>query len=229
MTSTRLLAGSLAALVFAALIFLVWPGLDLGAAALFARGGGRFVGQTPTGEALRRIAADLPLLIMTTFALLFVARKRGWTRLWAPSGAGLLVMALSLVLGPGLLVNVVLKDHSHRPRPAQVVEFGGTERFQPFYSFAGECPRNCSFVSGEGSAAFWTLAPALLVPPPVRLVAVAAALVFGTTTGVLRMAFGGHFLSDTVFAALLTWLVVVGCWRLVAARTGEAPDRAKER
>lgn len=227
MTSTRLLAASLAALVFAAMIFVLGPGLDLRVAAFFARAGGGFVGQTPTGEALRRIAADLPVGIMAAFALLFVARRLGWARLWAPNGAGLLVMALSLALGPGLLVNTVLKDHSHRPRPAQVMEFGGTERFQPFFSFSGECPRNCSFVSGEGSSAFWTLAPAMLLPPPARLVALAAAVAFGAATGTLRMAFGGHFLSDTVFAALLTWLVVLGCWRLVARVTGQVPGQAE--
>ena len=31
----------------------------------------------------------------------------------------------------------------------------------------------------------------------------------GAATGVLRMAFGGHFLSDVVFAALFTLLLVI--------------------
>ena len=39
--------------------------------------------------------------------------------------------------------------------------------------------------------------------------AVAAAMGVGAATGVLRMAFGGHFLSDVVFAALFTLLLVI--------------------
>ena len=135
-------------------------------------------------------------------------------------------MGLSLALGPGLLVNTMLKDHSHRPRPAQVQQFGGLEAFRPFYRFDGACLRNCSFVSGEGSTAFWTVAPALLVPLAYRAPAVAAALLFGAMTGLLRMAFGGHFLSDTVFGALLTWLVILACWRLAALLAGEPPGAA---
>jgi len=127
-------------------------------------------------------------------------------------------MVLSLALGPGLLVNVGLKDHWHRPRPVQVTAFGGPDAFRPFDTRDGQCRRNCSFVSGEGSSSFWTVAPALLAPPPWRTLALGAALLFAAATGLLRMAFGGHFLSDTLFAALLTWFVIAATWALVFRR-----------
>ena len=221
--STRLIAASLGALALAALVFVVWPGLDLRAAALFAGPDGHFSGDTPLGRTARHLFETVPFAVMTGYGALYALKRLGGVRLWAPNGAGLLVMALSLVLGPGLLVNTVLKDHSHRPRPAQVDQLGGTEAFRPFYRFDGACLRNCSFVSGEGSTAFWTVAPALLVPLAYRVPAIAAALVFATMSGLLRMAFGGHFLSDTVFGALFTWLVILACWRLVAALSGEPP------
>ena len=43
-------------------------------------------------------------------------------------------MLFLLLLGPGLLVNVVLKDNSTgRARPSQVLEFGGSHQFSsPF-------------------------------------------------------------------------------------------------
>jgi membrane-associated PAP2 superfamily phosphatase len=59
------------------------------------------------------------------------------------------------------------------------------------------------------------VAPALLAPPPFRAAAVGAALLFTAATAVLRMAFGGHYLSDVVFAALFTWLVVLSLYRLI--------------
>jgi lipid A 4'-phosphatase len=37
---------------------------------------------------------------------------------------------LVFLLGPGLIVNVILKDHWGRPRPRQVDLFGGTMQYQ---------------------------------------------------------------------------------------------------
>ena len=67
------------------------------------------------------------------------------------------------------------------------------------------------------------MAPALLAPPPLRAAAVAAALLFGTAVSALRIAAGGHYLSDTVFAGLLTWLVIILSWRLVTRLAGVSP------
>jgi lipid A 4'-phosphatase len=87
-----------------------------------------------------------------------------------------------------------------------------------------QCGRNCSFVSGEASSAFWTLAPALLAPPPVRPLAVGAALVFGSGVAALRMAFGGHYLSDSLISGLLTILLVLGLHRAFFGRVKPAPS-----
>ena len=209
------LAVALVLILVTAVVFGVFPGLDLEAAGLFYSGGNRFVGHNIWGESLRRVFYWTPFVVFAIMLALFLIRRAGRDLHWAPSGRGILFLAISLALGPGLLVNTVLKDHSHRPRPVQVLEFGGMLPFRPFYSFDGACRRNCSFVSGEGSAAFWTVAPALLAPVRIQPVALAGALVFGIATSLLRMAFGGHFLSDTIFAALFTWLGVIAIWRAV--------------
>ena len=75
-----------------------------------------------------------------------------------------LFLIVSLVLGPGLLVNTVLKDHWARPRPGMVTNFGGTMTFRRGGIHAAPATRNCSFVSGETSSAVWLTAPALLLP-----------------------------------------------------------------
>src|SRR5215813_15199465 len=130
-----------------------------------------------------------------------------FTRMLMSARAAVFLVA-TLVLGPGLLVNVTLKDYWPRSRPIDVPEFNGSERFVPWWDPRGVCPKNCSFVAGESAGAFWTLAPAALAPPPWRPLAYAAAVAFGVAVSALRIAFGGHFFTDTVFAGVLMFLIV---------------------
>lgn len=200
---------ALALLILTGAIFALAPELDLAAARYFLRDGA-FVGITPFGETLRTIGHQAPFWLLGLGAAGWALRKAGLTRRRAPGSRAMLYLALTMAIGPGVLVNVVLKDNSHRPRPVQTQELGGKWEFRPWYRFDGQCERNCSFVSGEASSAFWTLAPALLAPAPLRPLAVGAALVFGTSVAALRMAFGGHYFSDSLMSALLTILLVLG-------------------
>jgi lipid A 4'-phosphatase len=137
-----------------------------------------------------------------------------WVKLMRPNrpllirGRAILFLVITLALGPGLLANGILKAQWGRPRPVEVTQFGGKEHYVPWWSNRGTCPSNCSFVSGEAATAAWTLAPAVLVPMPWRPVALGAAALFTLAIGVLRMAFGGHFLTDVVFGALMAAFVV---------------------
>jgi lipid A 4'-phosphatase len=119
-----------------------------------------------------------------------------------------LFLIMSLALGPGLLVNVVLKEGWARPRPGMVTQFGGDYTFMPWWDPRGACDSNCSFVSGETSAAVWMAAPAILAPPPWSYVALAAAGLYGIAFACIRLLAGGHFLSDVIFAAIFTSLVI---------------------
>jgi membrane-associated phospholipid phosphatase len=105
-------------------------------------------------------------------------------------------------------VNVALKDSWGRPRPGHLKQFGGDQHFVPWWDPTGPCEKNCSFVSGESSAAFWTIAPAALAPPGWRALAYTAAIAFGATISASRMIMGGHFLSDVIFAGIFTFLVI---------------------
>ena len=119
-----------------------------------------------------------------------------------------LFLIISLALGPGLLVNVLLKEGWARPRPGNVIQFGGEHAFMPWWDPRGACDSNCSFVSGEVSSATWMTAPAILAPPPWRYVALGAAGLYGVAFASIRMLAGGHFLSDVIFAAVFTSLVI---------------------
>jgi lipid A 4'-phosphatase len=147
-------------------------------------------------------ALVLPAVIALVVKVLSPKRK-----LFMPARAIVFLIA-TLVLAPGLLVNILLKDHWHRPRPIDVTEFGGQQHFVPWWDPRGDCPNNCSFVSGDVSGAFWTIAPAALVPPQWRVLAYGAALMLGTVMAAFRVMAGGHFPSDVIFAGVFTFLII---------------------
>jgi lipid A 4'-phosphatase len=124
------------------------------------------------------------------------------------SGRAILFLMATIALGPGLLVNVMLKDHWGRPRPIDVTQFGGDQHFVAWWDPRGVCDKNCSFVSGDVSGAIWIIAPAALVPPPWRALAYGAALALGLGMAALRIMAGGHFFTDTVFAGVFTFLII---------------------
>jgi lipid A 4'-phosphatase len=124
------------------------------------------------------------------------------------SGRAVVFLLTTLLLSAGVLTNLTFKNYWGRPRPVTVTQFNGSEPFVAWWDPRGSCGRNCSFFSGEGATAFWTYAPAALTPLPWRPLAYAAATVFGVTTSVLRMAFGGHFFTDVAIAGLVTFLVI---------------------
>jgi membrane-associated PAP2 superfamily phosphatase len=123
-------------------------------------------------------------------------------------GRVVLFLVSTLALGPGLLVNGILKEHWHRPRPVQVTEFGGNRAYVDWWNPRGTCERNCSFVSGEAASAAWMFAPAMLAPPQWQIAAFAGAAIFTAVISVSRMAAGAHFLTDVLFAALLTVMLI---------------------
>lgn len=123
-------------------------------------------------------------------------------------GRTIAFLLITLTLSAGILTNLTFKSHWGRPRPVMVTEFNGPWKFVAWWDPRGQCGKNCSFFSGEGATAFWTLAPAALTPPAWRPVAYAGAVVFATLTSVLRMAFGGHFFTDVATAGLVAFLVI---------------------
>ncbi len=176
-------------------------------------------GARATPRATRAIhCGSRPIGCSAALTVLWLARRLGATNLAAPSGRAIIFLIASLTIGSGLIVNLGLKDHSHRPRPVHVSEFGGEMEFRPWYTFDGACKKNCAFASGEAASGFWMLAPALLAPPPWRALAIAASIVYGVATSALRLAFGGHFLSDVLIGGLISAIVVVALWRLLFPR-----------
>jgi lipid A 4'-phosphatase len=123
-------------------------------------------------------------------------------------GRAVIFLVLTFALGPGLLVNGILKEYWSRPRPAEVMTFGGDKAFVAWWDPRGTCDQNCSFVSGETSMAAWTFAPAVLIPGPLGAIAIGAATLFTLGMATMRLIAGGHFFTDVAFAILFTLLIV---------------------
>lgn len=192
------------------LLFGLYPQLDLKISALFfdpARyklwmGVSYPFWLARTGASWLTALVAAPAFVSLALKLLFPQRPA-----LLPGRAGL-VMIVTLALGPGLVVNDIFKDHWGRPRPIDVTVFTGPDPFLPWWDPRGPCPKNCSFVAGEPSGAFWTVAPAVLVPAPWRILATSAAVVFGMAVGLLRVAAGGHFFSDVAFSGVFTFVII---------------------
>jgi len=191
-------------------VFAIRPDLDLRLAAPFfdPAHGGFWRSYHPAWLRARDAATWLTALVaLPAVAALVVKLVRPSQPLKIP-GRAIVLMLTTLALAPGVVANLVLKEHWGRPRPIDVGEFGGDEHFRPWWDPRGDCPKNCAFVAGEPSGAFWTLAPAAVAPPQWRALAYGAALAFGAAVGVLRMAAGAHFFTDVVFAGVFTFLVI---------------------
>lgn len=116
---------------------------------------------------------------------------------------------LTLALGPGLLINLVLKDHWGRPRPYQIQAFGGNMSYLPPLML-GASSAHKSFPAGHASVgfslcAFWFLWRKR--KPRLSKLALILSLALGFIMGLGRIATGAHFLSDVLWSGFITFFI----------------------
>jgi len=138
-------------------------------------------------------------LIIASYGLIW-RKKNRWTR-----GASLI--ALVLLIGPGLLVNGILKPAFSRPRPREIVQLGGEQPYQPIFGFGKETDFNASFPSGHASIGFFLIAPAFLFRRKhrTRRMILIAGILFGSVMGLSRIVQGGHYLSDVIWSLAIIY------------------------
>ena len=141
----------------------------------------------------RALGLTLGIVMVAT-----LARRKAWggldTKAWA-------FLLLALLLGPGLIANLIFKDHWGRARPREVVEFGGMASFSPALIMQPTVHKNSSFVSGDASFGFFLPAFAYVVPRRLSRRTFWAAIGAGSCFGFARLLLGAHFLSDILYAA----------------------------
>ncbi|MGB1027950.1 MAG: phosphatase PAP2 family protein [Rhodospirillaceae bacterium] len=191
-----------------AAFFLTFPGVDKAVSHWFYSEADGFY--DPRGPGLEFIRMGVPALlygILLFLALLWLLSKLVGPPLGWFTGRHLTFLAGSLFLGPGVIVNLILKEYWGRARPSQILDFGGSQDFTPAILIADQCQSNCSFVSGHAALGFWAVALALILPKclpaALRQSALIAALVFGAGVGLARIVVGAHFLSDVLFSGII--------------------------
>jgi lipid A 4'-phosphatase len=139
--------------------------------------------------------------------------------------AGLFIIVY-LILGPGLIVNTIFKDTWGRPRPSEIVNFGGTETYRPFWS-PGSPGVGRSFPSGHAAIGFFIMAPFFVLrrkAPGWARRALAAGILYGMLMGLTRMIQGGHFLTDVIWAGCLVYLTGLFLYYLFRLNHEGLPD-----
>ncbi len=128
----------------------------------------------------------------------------------------LMLLILVFAIGPGLLVNGVMKPLWGRPRPRHITQLGGPVQFETFYSpklnvFTRDLFK--SMPSGHASMGFYFLSVAWvglrLKRKELLFFGLSMTLFFGFFLGLTRIAQGGHFFTDVLIAALVCWWSVL--------------------
>lgn len=149
-----------------------------------------------------RAVPFLTLLLLITPIALLIKNYRNQAK-FGSSKKYAFIIILSLWIGPGIIVNNVLKDHWGRPRPYQVLR--DHKEFSPFWRPHFTAINANSFPSGHASVGFFLGVP--LIALRRKKLGIAVSLFGGGLVGVVRILQGGHYLSDVVFAGLIVYLV----------------------
>ncbi len=170
--------------------------------------------------------------IMITMLVIGLTKRR-----FRPFLVYALFVFLAYIIGPGLIVNVLLKGLEiddfyigwSRPRPREIIQFGGTEQFYRIWEPAfldGLRNDNSSFPSGHVTSGAIFIAIFLVfnnvdfiaemlggkTKTKVTLINVfkygglVTAIITGLLLSVARISQGGHFASDCMYAFVFTWL-----------------------
>lgn len=189
------------------------PMLDMGISRFFFnQGHNQFISNDVTY--LFYEYGTIPAHIMTALAvaaylLSFCVAK--WKKWRAPA----LVWLLTVAIGAGVIVHGIFKEEWGRPRPKQVIEFGGAQEFRPFYkpNFHDQPEPSKSFSCGHCTMGFCFFALALagkrLNNQSMYYAGLCLAIFLGVGLSLTRIAQGGHFLSDTLASALVMWLTAI--------------------
>ncbi len=203
----------------------VWPQLDLNLAGLFI-GPDKSIASAQW-DWVRALNTYVPLLSRISAVGCFllwmlsavVVRLKPWR-------FALAFVAIATTVGPGIVVDTVVKDGFQRARPSQVQDFGGIRQFTPALQVAQQCTSNCSFVSGHTASAFMVAGLALLGGRS-RLWWLYGGVVFGLLTGFARMSVGAHWFSDVLWAGVVTLACCAAvAWWLKAVKPSYLTDQA---
>jgi lipid A 4'-phosphatase len=205
----------LACFAAASLLLVAFPRIDIYVSRMFFDNGFYLQQQWWTTLAHESMGSFLCISMIAVVGL-YVWNKLAKRNLCGVDGKRVVYLILVLIVGAGLIVNVVLKDNFGRARPRDIAEFGGSQLYTPPFVASNACHRNCSFSSGEAAGGFFAVAVAWALGR--RRALVVAGVGLGAFVSFCRVATGAHFFSDTVVSFFVMLLVadVLYCYLLSA-------------
>lgn len=215
----------LACFLVSSILLREFPAIDLGISGIFFNAGFHLKDQW-----WYRVARDCLVhfiwLSMASIVAIGVFNRLAKRNLCGIDSKKVCYLFLVLILGAGLIVNVMFKDHFGRARPRDIEEFGGSKRFTPAFVVSNECNTNCSFSSGEGAAGFFSLALALALSR--KRAIFLAGMAIGSLVSLSRIAAGAHFFSDTVVSFFVMLILADGLYHYVVLSRPERDESAVE-
>ena len=187
--------------IFFFIFFLVFPEFDIYFSSLFYENN-KFISEKIIFiKSLRTFLKDLmvliPIVALIILLVNFLKKKKSKTFLNLRVKMSLIGLIIGPIVGSGIIANWYFKDQWGRARPVQITEFGGDKYFTQAFVKSNQCEKNCSWISGESSAAFSFFVGTLILKNPLFFF---LNLVFGIIVSFCRISMGGHFLSDNLFA-----------------------------
>ncbi|MBK8814094.1 MAG: phosphatase PAP2 family protein [Methylococcaceae bacterium] len=115
-----------------------------------------------------------------------------------------LYIFMVIALGPGLVINLVFKEHWGRPRPVHIGEFGGKYAYIPPLQ-KGDTDEK-SFPCGHCTVGYMFFALYFLSRKRKTLYFILS-LSIALMIALARLTAGGHFISDVLWSGYLVFLV----------------------
>ena len=193
------------ALVLIAMLLTIGSDFDIFFSSLFYKGDNQFLLQSyyPITVFFRDIL--LPIILVYLLVLPIISILIPINRLYFGykfSIKKILFVWITLIINLIFIINLFLKNVWGRPRPGDVLELGGKDDFSSWYQISDACTSNCSFVSGDAAVGFSLIVFYFLSN---NLKYAYLSIIFGLLIGMVRIAEGGHFLSDVIFSAIIVF------------------------
>lgn len=198
----------IATLIFS-VFFYLFPQIDLDFSSLFFEGDRNFLmTHHPFGVFYSKTVMKILIFSCIGLVLAYIAGEFRKKPLLGLTRRRILFIVLSISLTAGLVTNAVLKNNWGRARPRDVIQFDGNLKFTPACKISDQCPKNCSFVSGDASFAFSFFCLVLLAKRRKYLIG-GGFLILASSVGLMRVLRGAHFLSDIVLAGFYTIFIIL--------------------
>ncbi len=207
------------------LLFIALPALDRTVTSLFYVPGIGFPARGVHAlQQLRAIGQYVPVAFAMAMILAVILKIAYPSRpiLFPPRFT--VFFASLYLIGPGLIINCILKPFWDRPRPVDTINFGGRFNFVDAWSMGETFFSNRSFASGEAAAIVCLIPLAFFVHPAWRRSVSTLLIAFAVAICANRVAFGAHFLSDVLIASALMATLTAILWQALFGRNAPSDE-----